>query len=60
MDKKLKLTKNGYIKTNKRTMETSIKGIFACGDVQEDTYKQAIISAGSGAIAALSAEKYLL
>lgn len=60
VDKKLKLTKNGYIKTNKRTMETSIKGIFACGDVQEDTYKQAIISAGSGAIAALSAEKYLL
>ncbi len=56
----LTLTRKGYIKTNKRTMATSVKGIFACGDVQEDTYKQAIISAGSGAIAALSAEKYLL
>lgn len=55
----LKITKNGYIHTNKRTMETSIKGVFACGDVQEDKFKQAIISAGSGAIAALSAEKYL-
>ena len=40
-------------------METSITGVFACGDVQEDKFKQAIISAGSGAIAALSAEKYL-
>lgn len=56
----LKLTSKGYIKTNKRTMETSVSGIFACGDVQEDTYKQAIISAGSGAIAAMSVEKYLL
>lgn len=55
----LKITKNGYIHTNKRTMETSITGVFACGDVQEDKFKQAIISAGSGAIAALSAEKYL-
>ncbi len=56
----LKLTQKGYVKTNKRTMETSVKGVFACGDVQEDTYKQAIISAGSGAVAALSVEKYLL
>ena len=56
----LKITKNGYIKTNKRTMETSIEGVFACGDVQESIYKQAVISAGSGAIAALSAEKYLI
>ncbi len=57
--KQLKLTSSGYIKTNKRTMETSICGVYACGDVQEDKFKQAIISAGSGAIAALSAEKYL-
>ncbi len=56
----LKLTKKGQIKTNKRTMQTSIEGVFACGDVQEDIFKQAIISAGSGAVAALSAEKYIL
>ena len=60
VENQLKITSKGYIKTNKRTMQTSIEGVFACGDVQEDTYKQAIISAGSGAIAALSAEKYLL
>lgn len=59
-ENQIKLTKKGYIKTNKRTMETSVKGVFACGDVQEELYKQAIISAGSGAIAALCAEKYLL
>lgn len=55
----LSLTKKGYIKTNKRTMETSLSGVFACGDVQEETYKQAVISAGSGAVAAMSVEKYL-
>lgn len=60
VEHQLDITSKGYIKTNKRTMQTSIDGVFACGDVQEDTYKQAIISAGSGAIAALSAEKYLL
>ena len=60
VENQLDITSKGYIKTNKRTMQTSIEGVFACGDVQEDTYKQAIISAGSGAIAALSAEKYLL
>ncbi len=55
----LELTPTGYIVTNKRTMETSIPGVFACGDVQEDTYRQAIIAAGSGCIAALSCEKFL-
>lgn len=60
LNNQLQITSHGYIKTNKRTMETSIEGVFACGDVQEEKYKQAIISAGSGAIAALSVEKYLL
>ncbi len=55
----MELSPTGYIVTNKRTMETSIPGIFACGDVQEDTYRQAIIAAGSGCIAALSCEKFL-
>ena len=53
------LRTNGYIETNKRTMETSISGVFACGDVQETEYRQAIIASGSGCIAALSAEKFL-
>ena len=60
LNNQLQTTSHGYIKTSKRTMETSIEGVFACGDVQEEKYKQAIISAGSGAIAALSVEKYLL
>ncbi len=55
----LELSPTGYIVTDKRTMETSIPGIFACGDVQEDTYRQAIIAAGSGCVAALSCEKFL-
>lgn len=55
----LKLSDDGYIETNKRTMETSISGVFACGDVQETEYRQAIIASGSGCIAALSAEKFL-
>lgn len=56
----LDLSKDGYIKTNKNTCATSVEGVFACGDVQEDTYRQAIIAAGNGCVAALSAEKFLL
>lgn len=55
----LELTKEGYIKTNCKTLQTSVEGVFACGDVQEEIYRQAIISAGTGCIAALSAEKFL-
>lgn len=51
---------SGFIITDKRTMETSVPGVFACGDVQEKGHRQAIIAAASGALAALSAEKYLL
>ncbi len=60
LNNQIEITKKGYIKTDKRTMETSIKGVYACGDVQEEKHRQAIISAGSGAIAALSVEKFLL
>ena len=55
----LNLSNDGYIETNKRTMETSVAGVFACGDVQETEYRQAVIASGSGCIAALSAEKFL-
>jgi thioredoxin reductase (NADPH) len=51
--------KEGYIKTIPGTSKTNIKGIFACGDVQDTTYKQAITAAGSGCKAALDADKYL-
>ncbi len=54
------LNADGYILTDKYTGATNIPGVFACGDVQESIYRQAVIAAGSGCIAALSAEKYLL
>lgn len=56
----LEIEPSGYIKTNKKTFETSVPGVFACGDVQEEIFRQAIIAAGTGCIAALSAERFLM
>ena len=55
----LVLDPEGYIVTKNNTMNTSIEGVFACGDVQDKTYKQAITAAGTGCMAALDCERYL-
>ena len=56
---KLELTKRGYIKTDAITKETSVKGVFACGDVQDEFHKQAVVACGTACVCALEVEKLL-
>ena len=59
VENQLELTSDKFIKIDGRSSKTTIEGVFACGDVIDPTYRQAITAAGSGCVAALDAEHYI-